>query len=179
MTKNLLIVLLGCLVLGLATGFEPIKRTVNEALYRGSLKGVENCIGYTRSELVSEQATRDGCTTRFQKPLYDSNLAMGTAGPRTDDASVKWVGTLENRTPDRVTTWIEIAVKIFDSEGNEDEYTGQTQIWIDPQNEAEFLVEMPDLNPKALDELEFCDDETTSPKACMAWGIVGLMGLTI
>ena len=177
--ENYLIGGLICTIAILIVGVEPLQRLLNESINKGRLKGVENCRAYSNSELVSEEAVKATCVSTFQKYLYDGNLANGRAGPRNNQNTVSWGGTLQNKTSDHVTTWIEISVSIFDADGTEQKIQAVTSIWIDPLNEADFMVELPDLEWDKFDNIEFCDHENLVQKACMTWGITNLMGLAI
>lgn len=177
--KNYLIGGLICLVAALVFGVDPVQRVINEVTNRGTLKGVERCMDYTKSELLSQDVVRATCVQSFHNRLYIPDLATGKAGPRIDQGEVGWGGTLENKTPDHVTTWIRIAVTIFDAEGTKQEVFAETPIWIDPLGEAEFRVELPDLEREQFDHIAFCDEDDEAPKACMQWGVPGVMGLAI
>ncbi len=177
--KNYLIGGLVCLLAALAFGIEPVQRVINEAANQGTLRGVEKCMNYTKSELLSQDAVKATCIQSFQKPLYLPDLATGEAGPLMDQGNVAWGGTIKNKTPDHVTTWIRIAVAVFDLEGNKQEVFAETPVWIDPMGEAEFRVELQDLDREQLDDLAFCDLDVEAPKACMGWGITDVMGLAI
>jgi hypothetical protein len=177
--KNYLIGGLICLVAALVFGFKPVQRVINEATNRGTVRGVETCMDYLKSELLSRDTVKTTCVQAFHNPLYIPELVMGQAGPRMDQGKVNWGGTLENKTPDHVTTWIRIAVTIFDTDGTKQEVFAETPIWKDPLGEVEFRVELPDLEPKQFDDIEFCDKDDKAPKACMAWVVTDVMGLTI
>lgn len=177
--KNYLIVGLLGLVVALVLGVEPVQRVFNEATQRGTLKGVENFMGYSSSDLLSEEAVRATCVTAFQKPLYRGDHATGRAGPRFEQRRVAWGGNLENKTADHVTTWVKITVSVFDAEGEEQEFVADTSIWIDPLDDAEFLVELPETAPAQFEELDFCDLEDPAPKNCMSWGVTEVKGLSI
>jgi len=177
--KNYLIGGLICLVAAMAFGIEPVQRVINEVTNRGTLRGVETCMDYSKSELLSREAVRATCVQSFHNLLYDPDLAKGQAGPRIDQGKVSWGGTLENKTHDHVTTWIRVAVTIFDADGTKQEVLAETPIWIDPLGETEFRVELPDLEREQLDGITFCDNDDKAPKACMGWGITDVMGLAI
>ena len=177
--KNYIIGGLLCLVSALVIGVEPLQRFINETTNQGTLRGVETCLSYSESQLLSPEAVRSSCVTAFQKPLYGNDHATGRAGPRMDQRTVRWGGILENKTPDHVTTWIQVSVGIFDANGNEQEFYSETPIWIDPLDEAEFMVPLPDAEAEQFDKLEFCDLEDDAPKDCMSWGVTGIMGLAI
>ncbi|MGC9417822.1 MAG: hypothetical protein ACP5EN_02510 [Rhodovulum sp.] len=177
--KNYLIVGLVCLVAALIIGIEPVQQAVNEATRSGTLKGVETCMDYSRSDLLSKEAVRAACVKTFQKRLYHNDHATGRAGPRTDRRTVVWQGILENKTPDHVTTWVQISVSIFDADGTEQELVAETSIWIDPLSEEEFEVELPELKHEQLEKIEFCERDDPAPKACMTWGVVDIMGVKI
>ncbi len=177
--KNYLIIGLLCLVAALIVGIEPVQRVINEAMNRGTLRGVETCMDYTGSELVSGDAIKATCVQAFQKRLYSNDYATGRAGPRVGQRSVDWGGVLENKTPDHVTTWVEISVSIYDADGIEQEHIIETPIWIDPLDETEFRVELPEVEPEQFEGIEFCDYEDEAPTGCMTWGVIGVMGLEI
>lgn len=177
--KNYLIGGLVCLVAALTFGIKPVQRVINEATNRGTLRGVETCMDYSKSELLSHDAVKATCVQSFHNRLYSPDLAMGQAGPRIDQGKVGWGGTLANKTPDHVTTWIRIGVTIFDSDGTKQEVFAETPIWIDPLGEAEFRVELPDLEDKQFDKIKFCDHDDAAPKACIEWGVTDVMGLAI
>ncbi|WP_255431799.1 hypothetical protein [Ruegeria sp. THAF57] len=61
----------------------------------------------------------------------------------------------------------------------EKEHSAETSIWIDPLGEAEFEVELPDLEPVQFESIEFCEHDDSDPSECMAWGVVDVMGLSI
>jgi hypothetical protein len=177
--KNYLIAGLACLVVALVVGFEPVQRVINEASNKGTLKGVESCMSYSDSELLSKEAIKATCVSAFQKRLYHDEYATGRAGPNTRKGVVGWGGVLENETSDHVTTWVRISVSIFDDKGVEKEYFAETSIWIDPLGESEFEIQLPDLEPEQFESIEFCERESSAPSACMAWGVTDVMGLSI
>jgi len=177
--KNYIIGGLLCLVAALIIGIKPVQRAINEAMNQGTLKGAETCMSYSDSELLSKDVVKATCVRAFHKRLYHNDHATGRAGPHLDGRNVSWGGVLENKTPNHVTTWIEISVSVFDDEGKEQEFTAATSIWIDPLNEAEFRVELPDLESKQLKDLEFCEHDDATPTACMAWGVTNAMGLSL
>jgi hypothetical protein len=177
--KNYVIAGLICLVVALAYGIKPVQRVTNEIANRGTLRGVETCIGYSRSELLSQDAVKAACVQSFQNRLYDPNLATGQAGPKISQEKLGWGGTLENKTNGFVTTWMRIAVTIFDADGAKEEVFAETPIWIDPLGKAEFFVELPDLDRENLDGIEFCELGDEAPKSCIAWGITEVRGLSI
>lgn len=179
LVKNFIIGGLLCLVAFLVIGVEPLQRFVNETTSKGTLRGVESCLSYSSSELLSTEAVRSTCVLVFQKPLYADDHATGKAGPRIDQWSVSWAGLLENKTHDHVTTWIRLSVGIFDAEGNEHAFSAETPIWIDPLAQTEFRVELPDVNAEQFDNLEFCESEDAAPKSCISWGITEVMGLSL
>lgn len=167
------------MVAALILGFEPIERTINETINRGTLKGVETCVAYSSSNLISEETIRTTCVNSFQKRLHSRDHATGRAGPRWNENTVFWNGTLENKTPDHVTTWVQILVEVFDEDGAKKEYSADTSIWIEPLHEVEFRVKIGDLEPEQIKDVEFCEHEASSPKGCMTWGITDAMGLKI
>jgi hypothetical protein len=175
--KNYLIVGLIGLVVALVLGVKPIQKVINETLNRGTLKGAETCIAYSGSELLSPDSTKASCVRSFQKRLYSNDLASGQAGPTLNQETVRWGGFLENKTPDHVTTWVQISIKIFDKDGAEQEFLGDTPVWIDPLSKADFEIELPDLKRELLDDIKFCGEDDKAPKACMGWGVVDIMGL--
>ncbi|MBL3565386.1 hypothetical protein JMM59_10275 [Rhodovulum sulfidophilum] len=177
--KNYLIVGLLIVIASLVIGIEPVQRVINEATRKGTLIGIENCMSYSSSDLLSERAVRATCVRTFQKHLYHNDYATGRAGPRINQQTVGWGGGLENKTADHVTTWVKIAVGIFDVEGNEQEYFAETPIWIDPLDEAEFRVDLPDVKHEQFESFEFCEYNDPAPKACVTWGVIEIMGVTI
>ncbi|EET49649.1 hypothetical protein [Thalassobium sp. R2A62] len=177
--KNFIIGGLLCLLAALFFGVEPLQRFVNETTSKGTLRGVETCLSYSSSELLSTEVVRSTCTLAFQKPLYGNDNATGKAGPRIDQQLVSWGGLLENKTDDHVTTWIRLSVGIFDTEGNEQTFSVETPIWIEPLAQTEFKVELPDVNAEQFDNLEFCELEDVARKSCMSWGITEIMGLSL
>ncbi|MDG1532689.1 MAG: hypothetical protein P8Q99_15235 [Paracoccaceae bacterium] len=179
MVKNYIIGGLLCLVAALVIGIEPLQRFVNETRNHGTLKGVETCLSYSSSELLSTEAVRSICVLAFQKPLYSNDHATGKAGPHIDRQTVSWSGLLENKKHDHVTTWIRLKVGIFDAEGIEQSFSAETIIWIDPLDQTEFSVELPDVSAEQLEKLEFCELEDAAPKSCISWGISELKGLSL
>lgn len=177
--KNYLIFGLLVLVVALVIGIEPVQRVINEATQKGTLKGIESCMNYSSSDLLSEHAIKATCVRTFQKRLYQNAHATGNAGPQINQRSVGWGGTLENKTPDHVTTWVTISVSIFNEEGKEKEYSAETPVWIDPLGKAEFSVDLPDVKHEQFESFEFCDYDDPAPKACVTWGISEIMGVTI
>lgn len=177
--KNYLIVGLMCLLAALVFGVAPIQRVVNEAIHKGTLRGVENCMKYSSSKLLSEEAVKAMCVEAIQKSLYHNDHATGRAGPMLNQRTVGWGGTLKNKTPDHVTTWVKISVSIYDADGTEQEHFAETQIWIDPLDDAEFKVQMPDLKHEELEDTEFCEHNESTPKDCMTWGVVDVMGVSV
>lgn len=177
--KNYLIGGLICLVAGLVFGIKPLQVVINEATNLGTLRGAELCMDYSASELLSVDAVKTTCVQSFHKRLDGDNHATGRAGPEVDQQTVSWQGILENKTPDYVTTWIKIAVLIFDEDGTKQELFAETPIWIDPLGKAEFRVELPDLKREQVDGITFCDRDDDAPKGCMDWGIIDVKGLAI
>ena len=136
-------------------------------------------MGYSKSELISQEAVKATCVQTFQNQLYIPDLATGRAGPRMEKGRLGWGGTLENKTPDHVTTWIQIAVTIFDADGTKHEVLAETATWIDPLGETEFQVELPEFEREQFDQIKFCDLDNQTPKACMSWVVTDVKGLAI
>lgn len=178
--KNFLIGGLICIVAVLAIGVKPVERLINETTNRGTLRGVETCMGYTGSVLISENAVRATCVETFQRPLYSEDYATGRAGPRLiEQERIGWSGSLENKTSDHVTTWVEITVRIIDEAGDERTFSAGTQIWIDPLSEATFTVELPDIEREQIEERDFCDHNDAPATNCFSWSITKIRGLSI
>ncbi|MEP4198520.1 MAG: hypothetical protein ABJL99_23105 [Aliishimia sp.] len=177
--KNYLIVGLICIIAALAIGFEPLLRTINDATRQGTLRGVEVCIDYSSSDLLADDAVIATCVATFQRRLYGNDYATGRAGPEIDRRRVSWEGTLQNKTSDHVTTWVKISVSLYNAEGDEQEVFAETPIWIDPLGEADFSVELSDIEREQFDDVEFCDYDDTEPKGCVTWGVTAVMGLSI
>ncbi|MFX0544770.1 hypothetical protein ACEWPL_004415 [Roseovarius sp. S1116L3] len=179
MFKNYLIGGLACLVAALVFGITPVQRVMNEMVNKGTLRGVENCLSYSKSELLSAEAVKSTCVRNFQKRLYNNDHATGLAGPQWDERTVSWAGDLENKTSHHVTTWIRVSVGLYDADGNKNEFLADTPIWIDPLDEAEFRVELGELKPEQIENIEFCELDDLAPTACMTWGVTDVMGLSI
>ena len=177
--KNYLIGGLGCLVVDLVIGIKPVQRFTNEAVNSGTLRGLETCLSYSSSELLSPEAVRATCVAAFQKRLYGREHAQGRAGPRLDEGTVSWGGVLENKTPDHVTTRVRVSVSTYTKEGTEQEFFAETSIWIDPLGKADFRVKLPDSKEEQFEKLDFCEHDDAAPKSCMSWGVIDAMGLTI
>jgi hypothetical protein len=177
--KNYIITGLSFVVVALLVGGEPIQRTMNEALYRGSLRGAEECVSYSSGRLLSPEAVRTSCVSKFEKQLFGSDYATGRAGPRLDKQIVAWGGELENKSADHVTTSIRVTVIIFDKDGKETEFSGGTSIWIDPMSHSDFRVKLSGLEREMLEDINFCEDEVENPTQCMRWSISEVKGLSI
>lgn len=177
--KNYLLAGMACIIAAMAMGIDPVLRFVNETSNRGTLKGVENCIEYEQSELISEESVKALCVQKFHRPLYLQELATGKAGLRAEGDAVSLEGKLENKTPNHVTTWVKLLIFIIDDEGKEKEVFAETSIWIDPTSEAEFKLEFPDLAPKEFENLAHCEEENSAPMSCFGWSIAEIMGLAI
>lgn len=175
--KNYLIVGLTCIIAALVIGVDPLLRMINEATRQGTLGGVEACLDYSSSDLLTDDAVKATCVTTFQRRLYGNEYASGRAGPREIGRDIGWGGSLQNKTPDHVTTRVKISVSVYDANGDEQEVFAETPIWIDPLSEAEFSVELPDLKREQFDDIEFCDFDDTKPTGCMTWGVTEVMGL--
>jgi hypothetical protein len=134
---------------------------------------------HAKTELVSQDAVKASCAQLFHERLYLPDVATGKAGPWIDQGMVGWEGLLQNKTTNHVTTWIKVSVSIYDANGKEQESFAETPIWIAPMGEAKFRVELLDLKPEQLNSLKFCDLDDANPEACMAWGVVDVMGLSI
>lgn len=177
--KNWTIMGLLGLVVVLIVGFEPVQRTVNETLNGGTVRGVERCMDYSSSQLLSDQAIRRSCADTFQARLFNGEYATGRAGPWMDQGRIGWSGNLRNQTSGHITTWIRVAVWVYDEEGNETEWTAETPIWIEPLGDADFTVELNEVDRDTFDDLSFCELEALSPSNCMAWTVVEVKGLAI
>ena len=177
--KNYLIVGLIGLVAALTIGVEPVQRFMNEAVNRGTVRGVENCMSYAKSELLSQDAVKASCVEAFHERLDLPDLASGEAGPRLDQGKMTWEGVLQNKTADYVITWILISVIVSDAEGKKQEVLAETSIWIDPMGKADFQVELPNLKPEQFHAIDFCDPDVQTPKACMVWELVHVKGVSI
>lgn len=142
--KTYLIGALICLVAALTYGVEPVQRIVNEAANRGTLRGVEKCMEYSKSELLSQDAVKASCVKVFHTRLYLPDLATGKAGPLVEEGMAGWEGILENKTADHVTTWIQVRVDIYDKDGKKRRHSarqlfGSTQ-WVRRSFKLKFLT---------------------------------------
>ena len=177
--KNYFIGFLVCIVVALLIGVDPVRKIANEAMNQGTVRGVDTCMSYSNSAALSKEAVRAMCVRTFQKRLYHGDYATGRAGPRGDLRTVSWSGTLQNKISDHVTTWIRISVTLYDADGVRQEFSAETPIWIEPLSEAEFKVEVPNLEPKQIRNIGFCDLDDLAPITCMDWGVTDIMGLSI
>lgn len=177
--KNYIIAGLVCAVAALSFGIESIQKIVNEAANHGRLKGVDRCLAYTNSELLSPDAVRSSCVATFQKRYFVVGMAGGKAGPRPEREGASWSGSLDNETSNYVTTWIEITVSVFDQAGEETTFVADTSVWIDPMDTVDFAVQLVDATWDDFENTEFCDLEASERTNCMAWTISDLMGLAI
>lgn len=159
--------------------FQSVKQLANETLRDGKFTGVEACVAYSESDLVSAQTTRNACSERFQKRLFDGDFATGRAGPKTRSGSVYLEGSLENKLSNHVTTWVELSFYIFDLDGKESKFYTDTYVWIEPRASYEFSVALPDISAEDVRDLEFCDHDDESPKSCMSWGVRGIKGVEL
>ena len=67
----------------------------------------------------------------------------------------------------------------YDADGDKEDFQAETRIWIDPMSSTYFSVELPEMTPGQLENIEFCDRDDVQLKACMMWTITEIMGLTI
>jgi hypothetical protein len=95
---------------------------------------------------------------------------------RTVERSLRTFGTGRGSGSVRL---IGITATIYDADGIEQEFYVETEILIKPLNEADFRVEMAELEEEQLDDIEFCKQEDLEPTACMKWGVTEMMGLSI
>ncbi len=177
--KNYVIGGLICLLASLAIGIKPVQKMINEAMNHGTLKGVETCISYSNSELLSVDSVKATCVRAFQKQLYSDANTTGSAGPRYNQEIVSWGGYLENKVVDYVTTWVRISVSVYNEEGAKQEYLAETPIWIDPLGKKSFEVKLPDVGRKQFENNEFCGNVNSAPISCITWGVEEVMGLSI
>ncbi|PZX42071.1 hypothetical protein LY56_02364 [Roseinatronobacter thiooxidans] len=177
--KNYFIGFLVCIVVALMIGVDPVKKIANEAMNQGTVRGVDTCMSYSNSAALSKEAVRAMCVRTFQKRLYHGDYATRRAGPRGELRTVSWSGTLQNKISDHVTTWIRISVTLYDADGVRQEYSAETPIWIEPLSEAEFKVEVPNLEPEQIRNIKFCYLDDLAPTTCMAWDVIDIMGLSL
>ncbi len=177
--KNFIILICLCAAAYILYDLQSVKLALNKSLRDGTLQGVENCVAYSRSELVSVETTRNVCVENFHIELFDGDFATGRAGPKDMSGEAGWAGTLENKTAGHVTTWVRVSVSLFDADGKEKEYEANTYVWIEPQSSTNFQVGLSELAPSELKSVEFCDRDDGSPKSCVSWGIVRIKGIKI
>lgn len=161
--------------------FTSVRMELNKLMNFGELVGVEQCVSLSRSNLVAEQTIRNVCVEDFHVNLFDHELASGRAGPRDRSGVVYWEGTVSNKTSEYVTTWGELSVSFFDSEGEKLEVKVKTPLWIEPQADQEISAELREISPEDIEDYEFCDldaDEATF-RSCMAWSWAQIKGLKI
>ena len=163
----------------LINGVTPIKRTVNEFANMGVLEGVERCLEYSSSELVSPETVRDLCTQKFRKPIYDGDAATGRAGPREIGGTVYLVGTINNKLPNFITTWVQFEFSIYDDIGSERAIRTASVFWIEPLSSSDFQVELPDIKSADFAGFEFCPHDESEKKRCIAWGTPRIEGIKL
>jgi hypothetical protein len=179
--KKFAILICACAAAYAAFNLQPLRISINEFLNAGTLKGLENCVSLSKSQLVSRETTQNVCITSFQKPLFDGNLVNGRAGPRFRDNTVFLGGELQNDTTEFVTTWVRAYLGYHDTTGAKTEFFGETFVWIEPQNSTELNLELEGINHDDFKNLEFCDkgaDEETY-RSCKYWGVSHVMGIEI
>lgn len=179
--KNFVILLTVGTAAYLLSTLLPVKIALNESLNGGTLKGVENCVTFSASELVSPETTQNACVAKFQKQLFDGDLVNGRAGPRFKDGKVFLGGNLQNDTTGHVTTWVRAYLGVYDEKGNKKEFSGETFIWIEPQSTTALNVELYGIERNELEDLEFCprDEEESTHASCIYWGVSRVMGIEI
>ncbi|PHO03021.1 hypothetical protein CSC82_13940 [Rhodobacteraceae bacterium 4F10] len=177
--KTLAVLAALCAAAYLIFDFTKVQQTANEVLRDGTLQGVEACVDYTESDLITTETTRNACSARFQKRLSSGDFATGRAGPSLKGDRVLLEGSLENKKTSHVTTWVALRFYTFDADGKESTFSTDTSLWIEPRSTTEFSVVLPDLEPKKIRDLEFCHHEDEKPKSCMSWGVIEIQGIKI
>jgi small nuclear ribonucleoprotein (snRNP)-like protein len=117
------------LVLG---GCKPIE-LVKEALYSGTLKGVEACMNVNDTDLLSENQIRSMCTKEQQVTMRDWYRLQGKA--RFDEDRI--IAQVDNQSEENIVTEITFMVEVFDSDGRRRTVSTTENTWIAPNSSAQ------------------------------------------
>lgn len=170
-----------CIAAYVLYNLQTVKMTVNESLNSGTLRGVENCVSYSTSELVSTETTRNSCVARIQKSVPNAHLINGLAGPRVRNGQAFLDGDLNNDTSGHIATWFRAYIGVHDETGKRSEYSGETFIWVEPQSSQEFSIELDGAEPEQFQGLDFCpkSENESTYKSCIVWGVSRVRGIEI
>jgi hypothetical protein len=180
MNKTLLVI--GAAVIAyVGLNFTAVRMDLNKMMNSGELAGVEQCVSLSKSSLVAEETIRNACVEDFHVRLFESELAVGRAGPQERSGAVYWEGRVSNNTSEYVTTWGELGVNLFDAQGEKTEVKVNLSLWIEPQTEQEISAELRDVNPEDFEGYEFCDydEEEETFRSCLTWRWAQIKGLKI
>lgn len=139
---------------------------IQERRHSGTLRGVEHCVKYNHSDLVSEADIRTSCAQKHSKEMPTWNL-NGRATYR--DTGHTFGGTLKNNTSDIVYTQIEVWIE-HEDENLGREYLFLRNVWLPPGETMNFF-EIVQNRPKHTHDKE--------GRSMFNWGISHAKGVPI
>lgn len=159
------------------SGCDLISDKFTQAMYRGTLRGLEACVAENKSSLVPEANVRDRCVELHKQPLNSINTSGWRAevfpldGRRVRVRSEKkgW----KNSTVDQIITHIEISVSLYDETGKEQRGTViEKGLWVMP---GEYVDVSTSIDMVSTMDVPYCENEPY--RNCRTWTAGNFWGL--
>lgn len=175
--KNYIIIGLAVALVASLAGNKAISKAFNDWTRHGTLAGVDECVRLNSSDVLSKEATKKACASKFEVFLPTAGL-NGVGGPQKNRLDVTLAASLRNDLTSVVYTWAQVKLFVRDEEGVEQAYSSSSSLWGEPESTYEYSAILQDLKPENYLAEKHCND--VSEKAnCWTWGVVSARGVRI
>jgi hypothetical protein len=142
---------------------------VKEAVFHGSLKGVEACMSANDTVLLKQEHVRLICIKDHQEKMQQTHKIQGKA--RADETGIEAI--IENESDDVIVTEITFEVYLYGDKGSKETVVASANTWIAPNSTEEVSASFDD--EAELDHsAPWCDHDMPEVdlKNCRLWDIV-------
>ncbi|MBU2983442.1 hypothetical protein KO498_16675 [Lentibacter algarum] len=173
--KKLTIILIS---VGLVSACKP-SQALRETFNSGTIAGADACIQRLEGNLLDVTEKKVVCLIKHQKQMNSFEVS-GRGSPKISYGYLdSFSGSLENRSANRVVTWVRIKVTSYDTDGKKTDHFSESQVWALPAQPFGFSG--PFIN-KVAESSEFktgCPEGENEFKNCWVWTVDRAKGLSL
>ncbi|MEN8842251.1 MAG: hypothetical protein ABF254_00790 [Octadecabacter sp.] len=156
--------------------------SITEYLASGTFKGLTACIEQNSPVALTEEQSRSLCSSKHAVNLTQQVSLRGQGAPiEGARGAVFFAGGVTNTHADYLITFVQIALSVFDDEGNESKYTAFGNVWATPFDDVEIEFRLSQ-NPKANDfDVEWCEQDVAFDdlQSCKSWEVTTVAGVPL
>lgn len=152
------------------SGCKPVERFINETFNKGTITGLNACLAYTRDDLLSEEAARRHCASRFTEEIVNFNEAIEAEAILQGSALN---ARIKNTTSRYVIESLGYALALKNSQGKSKQfYAREDGLWVEPSSAHERRIDF-------VDARSWNTPENCAKGDCWDWSITRARGFRL